>query len=182
MDMPQSLHEILGEQQSKLALFGITAFTLLGSVLVFILMHYQMSEQSYMWWQYVLGGLIIIDIIAGTAANFTRGTNHYYACRARSRWVFIAIHIHLIVVAVLFEQPLIQALYIWSYVIISACILNALFDKRIQRFLAMILVSIGLVLIVGLASMWWYKTVAALFLVKVCYAFAVDHYDIKSPT
>ncbi|BBN81878.1 hypothetical protein PA25_18630 [Pseudoalteromonas sp. A25] len=182
MEIPKSLHDVLGEQQSKSALYAIAIFTLVGSVLIFYLMHYQMPEHTYSWWQYALGELIIIDIVAGAAANFTRGTNQYYARSAKSRWIFIVIHIHLLAVAVLFEQSLLQAVYIWTYVIVSACVLNLLFRHSLQRSIAMLVVFTGLVLIFSLGLPWWYQLVAGLFLVKVCYAFSVDHYYTKNPT
>ncbi|MBD1581336.1 hypothetical protein [Pseudoalteromonas sp. S16_S37] len=182
MEIPKSLHDVLGEQQSKSALLSIAIFTLLGSIVIFSLMHYQAPEQSYAWWQYALGELIIIDIVAGAAANFTQGTNHYYAKSAKSRWIFIAIHIHLLAVAVLFEQSLLQALYIWAYVIIGACFLNLLFRNPWQRIIALLVVLGGLIVIASFGLPWWYQLVAGLFLVKVCYSFAVDHYYTKNPT
>ncbi|WP_105168487.1 hypothetical protein [Pseudoalteromonas sp. T1lg23B] len=182
MDMPKWLHEIFGVQQSKVALLGVSTFMLLGSAAVFLLMYYQTPEHAYAWWQYLFGGVVIIDIVAGCAANFTFGTNQYYAASRRARWIFIVIHVHLLVVALLFEQPLLPSLLLWIYVIVSASVLNFLFDNSKQRVLALLVVFIGLYVISSLDVLWWYKLVCALFLIKVCYAFAVDHYAIKNPT
>ncbi|CAM3971341.1 hypothetical protein [Pseudoalteromonas byunsanensis] len=182
MDMPKYLHEILGARQSKVALLGVSAFMLLGSVVVFLLMYYQTPEKSYVWWQYLFGGVIIVDIVAGCAANFTHGTNQYYAGSRRARRIFILIHVHLLVVALLFEQPLLPSLLFWMYVILASSILNFFFKHPKQPGFALLVIFIGLFVVSGLDVQWWYKLVCALFLIKVCYAFAVDHYPIKNPT
>ncbi|MCF6434212.1 hypothetical protein [Pseudoalteromonas sp. MMG022] len=180
--MPKCLHEVLGAQQSILALLGIGAFTLFGSTAIFVLMQWQTPLQHYAWWQYLCGGVLIIDITAGCAANFTRGTNQYYASNLRARWVFILIHLHLVAVALLFEQPLLPSLFFWLYVSVTACILNRLFDIPKQPSLALLVVCVGLLIVSSLDMLWWYKLVCALFLIKVCFAFAVNHYPIKNPT
>ncbi|WP_139158548.1 MULTISPECIES: hypothetical protein [Pseudoalteromonas] len=56
MDMPKCLHEVLGAQQSILALLGIGAFTLFGSTAIFVLMQWQTSTTLCLvaisvWWR-----------------------------------------------------------------------------------------------------------------------------------
>ena len=121
--------------------------------------------------------LLILDIIAGCAANFTRGTNDFYAARPAHRIGFIAIHIHLPVVLALAGLPLVPGLLVWAWTIAGAFLVNALNGRSSQVPVAGVLVAVGL----GAAPLigpWepWALAVAQLFLVKVLYAFAVNHY------
>jgi hypothetical protein len=126
-------------------------------------------------WRVALGAALIGDIGAGCLSNFTASTNGFYAARPMLRWVFIAAHVHLLVVAWALEWPLAPAFAIWAWTIASASVVNLLAGRAEQRLVAGGLFAASLLaplVFTMLASM---QVVSALFTLKVAYAFAVRH-------
>ncbi len=169
---PHVLHKALGEQQSLLEILSIAFFTLSGSCLIFYL-----SEFRFDSWKVILGFILIADVLAGCIANFSLGTNSFYAQRPKSRIVFIAIHFHILLIAWLLSQPLGGVLIVWLYTIISAFIVNALKGKVIQRFIAANLMCYGLFIMIYLEFPMWFLMVSVFFMIKVLFSFSVDHYE-----
>ncbi|MCZ8061634.1 hypothetical protein [Silanimonas sp.] len=173
--IPSAFHEVLGETQelSALAGLGLTVLFLGGAIGWAALPSLSAVEG----WRAALALLLILDIIAGCAANFTRGTNDFYAARPVHRIGFIAVHVHLPVVLALTGLPLVPGLLVWAWTIAGAFVINALDGRSSQVPVAGVLLVVGL----GAAPLvgpWepWALAVAQLFLVKVLYAFAVNHY------
>lgn len=128
-------------------------------------------------WRSALALLLVLDIAAGSVANFTRATNEFYASRQRNRWVFIAIHVHVIAVAALLSVDIVPSIAVWAYTIAGAIVVNLLAATQSQTFVGGLLLGIGLTgigLWPGLSP--FMSVVFVLFMLKVLFSFSVDHY------
>lgn len=166
------MHDVLGQRQTGLALTAVAA-ALVGATVVFAALQEGLSHVAI--WRRALAFLLFLDIAAGAVANFTAGTNTHYAQSARRRWVFIAVHLHLPVFALLMGFVVAPYLLLWACVIVSVCGLNLGFAQPQQRVLAALVTVLGIMTLplLGLAPLG--EVAAALFIIKLCYAFAVDH-------
>lgn len=173
--IPSFLHDIFGERQS----IGIIAAILLFGGLLTAAIYFAYPElgDNVPMWRSVLALLLMFDIFAGCVANFTASTSNYYAARKKNRIVFIAIHVHIILVALLLHTDIWYSIGVWGYTIGGAFIVNALHSKHSQRFVAGLLLSAGLGCIPLLPDIQPYMLIACLlFMLKVLFSFAVDHY------
>ncbi|KPH65439.1 MULTISPECIES: hypothetical protein [Pseudoalteromonas] len=168
---PQFLHEVFGEKQSMLEVSCTVLFALVGSWLVYFVADIKLDN-----WQVILAFILIADVLAGCIANFSLGTNAFYAKRPKNRLIFIAIHVHIVAIAWLLSQPMDIALIIWTYTIVTACVVNALHGKSIQGFIAANLMCYGIFLLIYLSLPTWFLMVSVFFMIKVLFSFAVDHY------
>lgn len=123
-----------------------------------------------------LAWLLMLDIAAGAVANFTPGTNAFYAHRPSWRWGFIALHVHLPAVGWLLGVPVSPLLWVWAYTIATACLVNSFHGRTWQPVLGGCLLCVGVLVISFLALPPWQTSLSLLFLIKVLYAFAVNHY------
>lgn len=181
-NMPKSLHEVFGEKQSLVEITCTALFALIASALIYFqLYHPSVQNES---WMTVLGFILIADVLAGCIANFSRGTNNFYAQRPKGRILFIAIHIHILAIAWLLSAPFEYAVVIWLYTILSALIVNYLKGKPLQLFIAANLMCSGLLLLLLLPIDTWFLVTSIFFMIKVMFSFAVDHYqnDSQNPT
>lgn len=172
-NVPVSLKEVFGEQQTSIEVVVTLASSLLASFIIYAYL-YPASSSRVM--AIILGFVLVWDVLAGCIANFTYGTNQYYAARDTSRWVFIAIHFHIIAIAWLLDGPLLSSVWVWGYTIASAIAVNVLKGHRLQLFVAANFVCMGLMFIFLLAMPAWFSLVSMFFLLKVVLSFAVDHY------
>lgn len=174
--IPAPLHEVLGEHQTRMELAVVATFG--AAVTVLILLTHRDLLAGVATWRTLLAGALILDVAAGTAANLTHGTSRYYARRPRQRLVFIAVHVHLLAIAWLLGAPLGPAVAVWAYTILAALAVNRLCGSTRQTFVGGVGLALGLVFVVMLTPSLGplLAAVAALFLIKVAFAFAVDHY------
>ncbi|WP_139416459.1 hypothetical protein [Agromyces laixinhei] len=131
-------------------------------------------------WRAVLAVLLIVDVAAGCVANFTFGTDTHYAARPAGRWVFILIHWHLVAVGALLGLALVPLLLVTGYVLLAASAVNLLHGRRLQVTAGGFLVAagiLGIVLWMPLYSPPFIVATAALFVMKVVFAFAVTHHS-----
>lgn len=173
--MPKFFHDILGEESHVISLFliaGVTAVIMGGIALTEGDVFIQNGRLKG-----GIGFILLMDIIAGTVANFTKGTNDYYAARPANRWAFIAVHIQPILIAWLLGFPLKSAAFIWGFTILSVSLVNVLKGTIHQRVVAGTLMSLGIFL-----SLILYKDgsmvmlmMSIFFVIKVIYSFGVDH-------
>ncbi|PKF56324.1 hypothetical protein CW748_10215 [Alteromonadales bacterium alter-6D02] len=170
--MPEFLFEVFGESQSLLEISCTAIFALVGCYFI-----YSISDIPLNSWQAIIAFMLIADVLAGCIANFTRGTNSFYSKRPTNRLIFIAIHVHLLVIAWLLSEPMNSALIVWSYTIVCAFVVNALKGDFVQVFIAANLMCYGIFLLVYLALPTWFFIVATFFMIKVLFSFAVDHYE-----
>lgn len=170
--VPKFLFEVFGEKQSLIEVAGTIGFALIGTFVIYL-----MSEKVTLDWQSTIAYLLIADILAGCIANFTYGTNDFYRKRPANRLIFIAIHIHIIVIAWLLSEPLTPILIVWAYTIMSALLVNYLHNNKLQKFIAANLMCYGLILLVYLALPMWLLLVSIFFMIKVLFSFSVDHFQ-----
>ncbi|MFT5594859.1 MAG: hypothetical protein ACI8SR_003259 [Oceanicoccus sp.] len=172
-NVPVSLKEVFGEQQTFIEVFVTLVISLVTSLVIYLYL-YPSNNVSIL--ALIVGFILVWDVLAGCIANFTYGTNQYYAVREKSRWVFIGIHFHIIAIAWLLDGPLGLSVGVWGFTIASAIAVNLLKDHKLQLFVAANFVFVGLVVIFTLAMPMWFSLVSVFFLFKVVLSFAVDHY------
>lgn len=169
---PAVLHDVVGEapEPRELAIVGLVGVGVASSLLA----GEPLRELGLARW--LLAWLLVADIAAGCVANFTRSTNDYYAARPGHRRVFLAIHVHLLALGWLLGELGASVVGLWAYVIVGAAIVNALAGRPRQVFVAGVVLALGLVAVLLAPLSVTMRGAAALFLVKVAYAFAVDHH------
>lgn len=176
--IPKPLHDVFGEVQSPAEL-ALIAFGGLGLTAAACVAGAD-SLADVAWWRAALAVLLVADICCGVIANFTRGTDRYYAERPRNRWVFIAVHWHLVVIALAIGDGVWFALAATAYTLIGAAVVNLLHGSMLQPPIGATLLAVGLigVVIAGAADAapLLLLAAAALFVLKVVYGFAVTHF------
>jgi hypothetical protein len=174
--MPSYLHDVFGESQTIGELLAVLLFGVGFTTLLFFA--YPEMTEGLPLWQSLIAYLLVVDIFAGCIANFTRSTNDYYAARPKHRLAFIAIHVHILIVAWLLEMELWNAILVWGYTIAGAFVVNALKENQFQKFVAGVLLALGIsITVLGTEIPKYFLVISLLFMVKVLFAFAVDHYD-----
>jgi len=176
VSMPESLHDVLGERQTHLELVIVGVFG--GGVTAVLLATQRHLFVDVPAWRAAVAALLIADVAAGCAANLTRGTSGYYSVPPRKRLAFIAVHVHLLVIAVLLGGPLGDITLVWAYTILTALLVNRMQRSPLQTLVGGVALSLGVLIVVALTRDLGplMGSVAALFLMKVTFAFAVDHY------
>lgn len=172
--IPGAFKEVLGARQSAGALLCIALITALAAIFWSQIPRPDGVPFGSLRW--VLAWLLMLDIAAGAVANFTPGTNAFYAQRPAWRWGFIAIHLHLLAIGWLLDLPLTPLLWVWAYTIVTASLVNAFYGRAGQPVLAGSLLCVGVLLITTLPLPPWQSSLALLFMIKVLYAFSVNHY------
>lgn len=173
--VPKFFHDILGEETQPIAL------GLILSVTALVMGYLTMSEGNIFisagLFKGLLGFILLADIIAGTVANFSAGTNDFYARRSKNRWAFIAVHIQPLLIAWLLGFSVTHAALLWIFVILSAVIVNALMGKAHQRIVAGALMSLGVFIALNLygAESMSMQVMAVFYVIKVVFSFGVDH-------
>lgn len=171
--IPVFLHEVFGERQSAVKIIFILLFGVTLSSLLFCL--YPDTYMDVSLWRIVLAFILVFDIFSGCIANFTQSTNDYYAKSTKRRLVFISIHFHLLIIAVLLHVPIFSILLIWLYTIFCAFIIQAIEGSN-QIFVGGLLLSLGIAWIPMLEMEAFMTIVSLLFMVKVLFSFSVNHY------
>ncbi|MBK5570429.1 hypothetical protein [Ensifer sp. SSB1] len=173
------LHDVFGKEQPPAYLLAIFLFGL-GVAAAFALWSWPLLV-ALPWWRPALALVLVLDIAAGCVANFTPSTNDFYAARPRNRWIFIAIHFHVVIVALLVGTGFGASVAVWAYTIAAAAVVNALAGRAVQTFVGGLLLAVGvagLPLLPGLTPAM--TAVSGLFMLKVLFSFAVDHYHRAS--
>jgi hypothetical protein len=175
IQIPKFLHELFGTQQNLYELVLIILFTIISTLGVAL---YTSSYWLTLTWvQSLVLWLLFLDIAGGVVANLSEGTNNYYNTRPKARWIFIAIHIQPLILAVVLDSPISIALMVWLYTLLSASLINSLRDKVYHRLLAGVLTAIALIgFVLSEGSLPTPITLFyLLYMVKVIYSFSVDH-------
>lgn len=168
--MPASLHDVLGEQQSP----GSIALVALAMPIAVLAVLPALVEVEL--WRAVIAALLVADIAAGIVANLTRATNDHYAASCTRRAVFLTVHLHLPIVALLLDLPVRAAVVGWALTIAAGIVVVALRHSELHRPAA----GFGIVVVLCVTAMVSETPVVllvitALFAVKVVLSFAVDH-------
>lgn len=168
-------HDIFGERPTGVSILAIVLFGALLTVALYAA--FPGMTHGLPVWRAALALLLIFDIFAGCIANFSVSTSNYYAARSAKRIAFIAIHGHVVLVALLLYSDIGYSIGIWAYTIAGAFAVNALSGKLSQRFVAGLLLSAGLGSMPMLPGIEPYTLIVGmLFMLKVMFGFAVDHY------
>ena len=162
--VPTYLHEIFGEKQSKLEVSLTLLFAFIGSALLYFLFYIPDNQERT--WVVAIAFVLISDVLAGCIANFTKGTNQFYAQRPKGRLLFISIHFHILIIAWLLSVPFEPAL-----------IVNAFKETTIQLFISANLMCYGIFLFMILTIPTWFLIVSIFFMIKIMFSFAVEHYQ-----
>lgn len=178
--IPAFLHDAFGEKQSIGSILAILLFGgMLNAAIYFV---FPEMTQHLPVWRSVLAFLLIFDIFSGCIANFTASTSNFYAARKTNRIVFISIHVHIAVVALLLNSDIGYSIGVWAYTIVGSLIVNALIGRQSQRFVAGLLLAVGLGTIPMLPEISPYMLIVCeLFMLKVLFSFSVDHYNGAKP-
>jgi len=173
--IPKFFHELFGTEQRLSELILILIFTVTATLVT------ALSTTTY--WQSLSGfqnfvlWLLFLDISGGVVANLSFGTNNHYKELPKGRWLFIAVHIQPLILAAVLQSPMLIAIVIWLYTVLSASLINCLRQKIYHRLLAGALYSfaiIGYVLSdISLPSP--ISLIYLLYMMKVIYSFSVDH-------
>ncbi|QDQ25951.1 hypothetical protein FNU76_06055 [Chitinimonas arctica] len=173
--IPSLFREVLGESQTLAEIVAILLFSVGLTVLLCFLSPEALFRVDA--WRSTLAILLILDIFAGCIANFSYSTNHYYAQHSTARLVFIAIHVHLLAIALLLDVAIDHAMLVWAYTMLAALAVNALKGMRLQRFAAGLLLALGVAMVfLAPPAPQFFMLISVLFMLKVMYSFAVDHY------
>lgn len=175
LKVPKMLHDVLGEETTLLniLLIALLTFFIMAALLL-------RSSETFAEAGLFKGGiafLLIADIIAGAIANFTKGTNDFYAQRPLNRWIFIAIHVQPLLLAWLLKSSLMEGFVIWITVIVSASITNLLSGRPYQRVVGAFFMGIGVFLVLALTQNDAIVLLTAnlFFVIKVVFSFSVNH-------
>lgn len=176
--VPPALREVFGETQSPFEVIAILSFSLVATGITWWCYYLPFIEQSArpVLWREIVAFIILADIYAGCLANFTSGTEHFYMSNPHRRWVFIAIHVHLLVIAWLLKAFIVEAAIVWLYTLMSSSLVNLLNGHRLQLFIAAMLLGIGIILLSALMLPTWFYLICLFFLIKVSFSFSVQHY------
>lgn len=173
--IPPFLHEVFGETQSRAEIVLILGFGALGTLAVILLDPWAFDPLPL--WRAALAALLAFDVFAGAVANLTQGTNDHYAQKPRARWLFIAVHLHLVALAWLIGEGMFEAVAVWLYTVAAATVVNLLAGRPLQRVAGGVLFCLGaiLLLLLGPSMLPALQVLSLVFMFKVIYAFAVDH-------
>lgn len=173
--IPKFFHELFGTHQQRSELILILLFTVTATLAT------AWSTAPYWlelkWYQNLVLWLLFIDISGGVVANLSTGTNNHYNAHPRGRWLFIAVHIQPLILAATLQSPMLIAVAIWLYTILSACLINSLREKVYHRLLAGTLYAIAIIgyVLSGISLPLPISLIYLLYMMKVIYSFSVDH-------
>eukprot|EP00929_Paragymnodinium_shiwhaense_P088191 TRINITY_DN48439_c0_g1_i1.p1 TRINITY_DN48439_c0_g1~~TRINITY_DN48439_c0_g1_i1.p1 ORF type:complete len:240 (+),score=18.67 TRINITY_DN48439_c0_g1_i1:85-720(+) len=187
--VPKSLHEVLGMYQTWTEVILVLLIGAGMTVIQYIALPPQAEcfTSTLPPCRYWLGLMLAGDVYCGCLANFTRGTNDYYAHAPWMRWMFISMHWHLSLIGWLWfagseqlESSLPSIIAFNVLVLCLASVINILKASELQRFCGAVVVMPTLFSLLAVGAPLNLpapvQPVAAMFLIKVAYAFAVDHY------
>ncbi len=179
INIPPFLHDVLGETQTVGEVLAIAVFGFGLATLLFFA--FPEMTQGLPLWRSAIAYLLAVDIFAGCVANFTYSTSNHYAASNKKRLVFIAFHVHILIVAWLFGVDFTPAIIIWGYTITGAIVVNALNGNQLQLFVAGVLLAAG----ISMTVLWmetpkYFLVISLLFMMKVMFSFAVNHYGKAS--
>ena len=175
IQIPKFLHELFGTQQNPFELVLIILFTIISTLgVAWFTAPYWLTLA---WYQSLVLWLLFLDIAGGVVANLSTGTNNYYNTRPKARWIFIAIHIQPLILAIVLDSPISIALIVWLYTLICASLINSLREKIYHRLLAGALTAVALIGFVssGVSLPIPITLFYLLYMIKVIYSFSVDH-------
>ncbi len=170
--IPKVLREVHGEEAP---LFDVVFSWVAAIVAAAIVVVRPAARPSTIaWWEVALVAVIAADLAGGVVANFTSGTDRYYAARPRLRIGFLLLHV---VQPTLMYLAIGGPIEVWAaipaYTIIAALVVNALPDGKqiaVAGFLTVLGIFVCFAWFVIAPPALWFGPV---FLVKLVLGFAV---------
>jgi hypothetical protein len=171
--IPRVLQILHGEKASP---FDLVLTYSVGAAFGILALIFAWSRvDSLPWWKSLLLFLVAADVSGGVVANFTPGTDRYYAARPGLRWVFIFGHV--IEPGILFLLFGGRPAY-WGFLFVftaaAATLVNIITGRTRQEVTAAALLVVGTVIAlpIGLATPFlaWFGPV---YMLKLILAFAV---------
>lgn len=164
--------EFLGEHPTKKNQIIIFGTTFLAMGIIGFKNYTELSSLPI--WRSVLFMVMVLDIVAGAIANFTKSTQDHYKNNPRKRITFLLmhfIHIGLVVVAV---GHLWYCLGLLLFTLTSAFIVNTIHPLKKQEIYAAVSLCIGIsvfyVVFTPPQILMW---LPAILLLKLVFAFAI---------
>lgn len=144
MKVHKSLYELFGRETTRfdllLILFGSITLTIAIQILCFGI---ELSITKK-----ILLAFLTLDIGGGIIANFTEGTNNYYAESVKRRYLFIAIHIlQPLILSWIFPNDLYSILALTLYDLIGSFIVTSIKITGKQKTTSVTILLISFVLI-----------------------------------
>ena len=112
---------------------------------------------SWTWWQYILAGLLSFDVIGGIVANSLNSCKRFYHTAAKAdeppytaffknHFVFSALHIHTLLIAILFGSTNYFYGVFWYLFLMAGTIMIINTPLYLKRPLAFLVISLALLL------------------------------------
>ena len=170
--VPRFLQELHGKETTRFDLV-LTYLVAIGTVIVIVLRP-GARPVATLWWEIAIVAIIGGDLAGGAVANFTPGTDRYYAGRPRLRLLFLALHvIHPAILSFIIGGPPEVWIAIPAFTLVSAFVVNSLPRER-QPTVAAVLTVAGIMIcfswfVIAPPALWF----GPLFLVKLVLGFSV---------
>lgn len=177
VNVPKFFHEVFGKKSTVLELFLSISFSI--AISIFLLTFTYLEWKDFETWKIILIMLLALDITGGVIANFTLSTNNHYKAHPKARLIFILMHVQPMLLALLLWNYFVPCSYVWAYTVVSALIVNALLKHPAQKTIAAVLAAIGscTTLIFFTYIPKFLLIILLLYIIKVVFSFAVDHYS-----
>ena len=174
--IPQSMHEVFGEETNLLDLVLTLFFGLAATFASYVSSKTQLEALPL--WSLILLLLISADIFSGFLANLTYSTNAYYQKNPQARLIFIAIHVQPLIIAFLAGNYFVICAAIWAYSVISALLVNHLNGHSSQRIVGALLLGGGLTCLTLYSQSIpsWVLFVLSFYMLKLIFSFPIDHF------
>jgi hypothetical protein len=174
--VPKALQDLFGEEIARLELWLTLLFGVVVCALLVPTTYEEWSGLSP--WRQIALLLLAFDIGGGVVGNFSYSTNRYYRRNARARLTFILYHVQPVALAFLLGGSYPVAIGVTAYAIAAAIVTNALIDHPAQRIIGASFMLAGVMVLLltvhGVPAVL--LALYALYMFKVIYGFAVDHY------
>jgi len=119
---------------------------------------------------------LALDIAGGVVANFTKGTNNYYAESLQKRYLFVLFHLFQPSILIwIFPNELLPVLGVSIFTLISSILVLNIKKHYNQRIIAVTLLIFSLILsnLLNYTDPWT-KMIMQLFSIKLILAFSVN--------
>ena len=166
------LGEIFGRETTTFDLLAI----IIGSVSFALLTLFVKWNADITIIKKIILTILALDIAGGVVANFTRGTNNYYAESLQKRYLFVLFHLLQPSILIwIFPNELLAVLGVSIFTLISSIIVLNVKKHYNQRIIAVTLLLFSLIL----STLFNYtdpltKMIMQLFSIKLILAFSVN--------
>ena len=172
IDIPKFLHEIHGESAPLYNLLSVYC----SGISVALLFSIKLYTLNVSLWNILVSAFVWFDIGGGVVANLSSPTNRFFVDKAKSRILFLAIHIiQPGVIALLFPKDWVFFSFVYFFTILSCITIALMKSNERQQVFAGLLVALGITLAIVLfrLSIPALMLFAPLFMIKLILGFSV---------